>query len=267
MQQAVDAGADYIAVSGQTTDILGPALEAAKAAGIPVIDLYSTDEVGGDENGIYANIGGPANSEASYPLLADLVIADSGAQGQVLVVSIPDFAILQVATNAINGQFESQCPDCTVVALDLSVNDLVGGTVGSQVVSAIQSNPDIGYVYVTFGDLATGLPAQLDSADMGDVKVLGHVPNLEQIQSLVDGTSFAWIPLPRPESGWAAVDAMVRLAAGQDVDQEAHAVLPIEIWTADNVPNPAVEYEGPAGYQDQFTALWGLDGATATTSG
>ena len=38
MQQAVDGGADYIAVSGQTIDILGTALDAAKAAGIPVID-------------------------------------------------------------------------------------------------------------------------------------------------------------------------------------------------------------------------------------
>ncbi|HLM29956.1 MAG TPA: substrate-binding domain-containing protein, partial [Acidimicrobiales bacterium] len=57
MQQAVEGGADYIAVSGQTIDILGPALDAAKSAGIPVIDMYSTDEVGGEENGIYANIG------------------------------------------------------------------------------------------------------------------------------------------------------------------------------------------------------------------
>ena len=35
MQQAVDGGADYIAVSGQTVDILGQALDAAKSAGDP----------------------------------------------------------------------------------------------------------------------------------------------------------------------------------------------------------------------------------------
>ena len=37
------------------------------SAGIPVIDLYSTDEVGGESNGIYANVGGAASSQASYP--------------------------------------------------------------------------------------------------------------------------------------------------------------------------------------------------------
>jgi ABC-type sugar transport system substrate-binding protein len=268
MQQAVDGGADYIAVSGQTTDILGTALESAMSAGIPVIDMYSTDEIGGEDNGIYANIGSPEYSRASYPLLADLIISDSGGDANVLVVSVPDFAILTVATDAINEHFAANCPDCSVQALDLSITDLTGGTVASQVVSTIQSNPDIEYVYVTFGDLATGLPEALSSADLGDVKLVGHVPNPEQLQSLADGTSFAWIPLPRPESGWAAVDAMVRLAVGQEIDQAQHEVLPIEIWTSDNVPTPVEEFEGPEGYQDQFTALWGGGGAApATTAG
>jgi hypothetical protein len=112
-------------------------------------------------------------------------------------------------------------------------------------------------VFLVIGDLATGLPAALSSADMGDVKVVGHVPNAEQVQSLVEGTSFAWLPLPRPESAWAAVDSMVRLSVDQEVGP-AHEVLPIEIWTADNAPTTVEEYEGPDGYQDQFTAMWGV---------
>jgi ribose transport system substrate-binding protein len=243
MQQAVDGGADYIAVSGQTIDILGAALESAKSAGIPVIDMYSTDEIGGESNGIYANVGSPAYSQASYPLLADLIISDSGGAANVLVVSIPDFAILQVATAAIDEQFSSQCPDCTVESLDVTIADLTGGNVASQIVSSVQSNPDIGYVFLVIGDLATGLPEAMSSAGMEDVKIVGHVPNPEQLQSLADGTSFAWLPLP--------------LAAGQDVSPE-HEVLPIEIWTTDNVPTPVEEYEGPEGYQDQFTELWGV---------
>ena len=92
---------------------------------------------------------------------------------------------------------------------------------------------------------------------MEDVKILGDVPNPEQLQSLADGTSFAWIPLPRPESAWAAVDAMVRLELRPGDRPGVHEVLPIEIWTTDNIPTPVEEYEGPEGYQDQFTALWG----------
>lgn len=259
MQQAIEAGADYIAVSGQTIDILGASLDAAKAAGIPVIDMYSTDEVGGESNGIYANVGSPAYSQASYPRIADLVIADSGGDATTLVVNIPDFAILQIASDAITGQFEDECPDCTVESLDVTIPDLTGGQVASQVVSALQSNTEIDYVFVTIGDLATGLPEAIASAGFADrVKVVGHVPNPEQLESVADGTSFAYIPLPRPMSAWSAVDAMVRLEAGMEIDQPSHEVLPIEIWTSDNIPTPVEEYEGPDGYQDQFKELWGV---------
>lgn len=259
MQQAIEGGADYIAVSGQTVDILGEAMEAAKSAGIPVIDLYSTDEISGDANGVFANVGSPSYSEASYPLLADLIISDSGGAANVLLVSVPDFQILQVASEAITTQFENECPDCTVDELDVTIADLTSGGVASQVVSSLQSNPDTNYVFLTFGDLAAGLPEALDSAGLADqVKIVGHVPNPEQLQSVADGSSFAYIPLPRPMSAWAAVDAMARLELGMEIDQEAHEVLPIEIWTTENIPEPVTEYEGPNGYQDQFKALWGV---------
>jgi ABC-type sugar transport system substrate-binding protein len=139
----------------------------------------------------------------------------------------------------------------------VTIADLTGGTVASQIVSAVQTNPDIEYVFVVIGDLATGLPEALASAGMEDVKVIGNVPNAEQLQSLADGTSFAWLPLPRAESAWAAVDSMVRLASGGEVSPN-HEVLPIVIWTTDSVPTPIEEYEGPEGYQDQFKALWGV---------
>ena len=48
---------------------------------------------------------------------------------------------------------------------------------------------------------------------------------------------------------------MVRLASGGEVSAN-HEVLPITIWTTDTVPTPIEEYEGPEGYQDQFTTLW-----------
>ena len=259
MQQAVQGGADYIAVSGQTVEALGEALDDAKSAGIPVIDLYSTDEVGGDANGIYANVGSADYSRASYPRISDLVISDSGGDAKVLFVNIPDFPILQIASEAAVGQFEDECPDCEVTELDVSIQDLTSGGVASQVVSSLQSDPSIEYVYVSIGDLASGLPDAIDGAGLGDkVKVVGHVPNPEQLQAVADGKSFAYIPLPRPFSAWQAVDAMLRLDQEMTVDPAVHGLLPIEIWTTENVPEPVEEYEGPDGYQDAFTELWGV---------
>ncbi|HEX8581462.1 MAG TPA: hypothetical protein VF640_04000, partial [Acidimicrobiales bacterium] len=171
----------------------------------------------------------------------------------------PDFAILQTVADATNGQFEDACPECEVTPLDVTINDLTSGAVASQVVSALQSNPDIDYVFLAIGDLATGLPDTLAGAGVAEqVKIVGGVPNPEQIQSLIDGTSDAWIPLPRAAAAWTAVDAMVRHAVGMDIDPESHEILPIELWTQENVPSPASEYEGPENYQQQFTELWGV---------
>jgi ABC-type sugar transport system substrate-binding protein len=259
MRQAVDAGADYIAISGQSTDILGQALDAAKAKNIPVIDMYSTDDVGGSANGIYANIGGTAFSQRSAKLLSDWIIADSSGHGNVLFVNVPDFKILQIVADAVGANFKSACPNCTVKPLNVSIGDMTGGTVASQVVSALQSNSNIGYVYVTIGDLATGLPEALDGAGLGGkVKIVGGVPNTEQVQSLIDGKAAAYTPLGRPESAWAATDVMARLSVGMDPDAAGHALLPSVIWTPNNVPKPAQDYQGSVNYQDQFKALWGV---------
>ena len=43
-------------------------------------------------------------------------------------------------------------------------------------------------MFVSIGDLASGLPEALAAAGMGDkVKIVGNVPNTEQVQSLIDG--------------------------------------------------------------------------------
>jgi ribose transport system substrate-binding protein len=257
MRQAVNAGADYIAVSGQTVSTLGQGLEAAKAKHIPVFDMYSTDPVQGASNGIYANIGGPAFSQKSEALLSDFIIADSGGKANVLFVNIPDFAILQVVANAVNTEFKSSCATCKVTPLNVSVTDLTSGAVGSQVVSSLQSNTNLGYVLLSIGDLATGLPQSLATANVaGRAKIVGGVPNREEVQSLIDNKAAAYIPLGRPESGWATMDAIARYAEGMDVAQAEHELLPIEIWTPQNVPKPATDFAGPAGYQAQFKQLW-----------
>ena len=268
MQQAVDGGADYIAVSGQTIDILGTALDAAKSAGIPVIDLYSTDEIGGEENGIYANIGSPDVQPGVVPaarrpdhLRLRRRRQRAGRQRPRLPHPAGRRRRHQRAVR------RRSAPTARSQTLDLSITDLTGGTVASQVVSALQSNPDIEYVYVTIGDLATGLPEALASADLGDVKM--RRPRAQHRAAAVAGRRHV-VRLDAAAPAGVGVGRGRRDGAPrrrQEIDQAQHEVLPIEIWTADNVATPVEEYEGPAGYQDQFTALWGSVGRPSATTG
>ena len=52
---------------------MGEGLGAAKAAGIPVINMYSSDNPGGEADGIYANVGGVVHTQDTARALADFV--------------------------------------------------------------------------------------------------------------------------------------------------------------------------------------------------
>ena len=69
----------------------------------------------------------------------------------VLIVSIPDFAVLKVETDAYIAELEKNCPDCGYTELDVTIDQLVGGQVPASVVSQLQANSDIDYVFFSFG--------------------------------------------------------------------------------------------------------------------
>ena len=110
---------------------------------------------------------------------------------------------------------------------------------------------------LAIGDLATGLPEALDAAGISGVKIVGGVPNVTQMQSLIDGTSDAWKALPRVSAAWMMVDAMARYDQGMDTTVD-EVVAAAPIFTPDNVETPAADYAGVPGYEDQWKALWGV---------
>jgi len=259
IQQAVSDGAEYIIVSGGSVDVYGDALPAAIDAGIPVIDMYSTDEVGGEANGIYANVGGTGWINVQYPATADYIISHSEGDANVLYVDIPDFPILAAAAEATTTHFAEQCPDCQLRSLDLSVTDLTGGTVTSQIVSSLQRDESIDYVFTSFGDLATGLPEALAQAGLEErVQVVTPTPNADQLQAVVDGNLLAVVPNPKAQASWTAIDAIARLEQGLEVDEEQHTVIPVVVWTTETMPSPPGEFVGANDYEEQFKQLWGI---------
>jgi hypothetical protein len=64
------------------------------------------------------------------------------------------------------------------------------------------------------------------------------------------------ITVGQGEVAWAGVDAAVRVISGQSVP----AITPVNYWIIDtsNISQvPSNGFLGPAGYEDQFRALWG----------
>jgi len=257
MQQAVDAGADFIAVSGQPISAMETALAAAKSKNIPVFAMFGENEIDVDK-GIVGVVGGLNQTAANAQNITDFMISDSNGEGKFLLVNLPDFTILQYAEKQTTDWLDKNCTSCKYDKLESTIADLTGGNVPGQVVSYLQAHPDITNVNLFIGDLATGLPEALKAAGL-DTKVHlnGGVPNVPQMQSLLDKTSSAWKALPRVSAAWQMVDAMARYDQKMDVNVDA-VVTPAPIFTQDNAPSPAADYAGVPGYEDQWKALWGV---------
>lgn len=264
-QQAIDAGVDYIATSGLPVAAFEEQMARAEAAGIPVFEVYSTDEPAGETNNLYSQIGGSASVGVGSNVLADWVIADSGGEADIAFVTIRDFPILVDEEDATTAAFADRCEGCSVEALPVTIADLGAGQVPQQVASFLQSNPDVNYVWFSFSNLSTGVSDALDGAGLLEGRrLVGLQHEGPQLQEIVDGTNHAWLAVPYEYGMWLLADQMARHATGVwDVEQQAAASV-VPMWVVDDPEVaesllPTDGWPGPDGFKDSFRSLWGLD--------
>lgn len=259
MQQAVAQKPDFIASSGLEANLLGQGFQAAKAAGIPVFQIATLDKAEGAKNGIYSVINRDDQIKVNSEAIADYVIADSAAKAKVALVTLPDYKVLANSAGYFKDGLTSGCSACSYDQVNVSLQDFVGGAVPSQVVSYLQTHPDVNYLMIGLGALTTGLEPALKAAGLDTkVKIVGAAPGLANAQALIDGTNAAWITLPEALQAWYVLDAMARHSEGMDLTPIQTAMLPTEIWTTTNVPKPASLYDGPADYAATWKTLWKL---------
>jgi ribose transport system substrate-binding protein len=263
-QQALDAGVDYIALTGVPLAAIEEQVAAAQEAGVPVFECFSTDDPTGEGNGLYAQCGGTDSVANTGGDLADWVIEDSGGAANVLFVTIRDFPILVAEEDAVAAHVGEACPDCTFDALSVTVADLGAGTIPQQVASYVQANPDTNYVWFSFSNLSGGVSEALDGAGLLDgVSLVGVLSEDTQLQEIVDGTNSAWTAYPNDYAMWVLADQMARVATDVwDADLEAtSSVLPTWVVADPETAGELLEthgWHGPEGFEDSFKALWGV---------
>ena len=261
IDSAVQQAPDVIAITGIPSAAIESQLKAAADAGIPVVTCSPGPEEPSPTTyaAICSQTTGPDGEN-----LAKWAIKDSDGNAHMVMVTIPAFPSLQTTVDGMNSVLDEYCPDCSSGELDLTVDDLAGGQVASKLVAYLQSNPETNYVVFNFGDLEIGVPEALKAAGFEDkVKLIGNGAGPQQFQALIDGgMDAAWVAYPAVYEGWEMVDAALRLVDGgtlPDGYQDEIKALPSYIVdTAEGAEAlaPAFDYEGPAGYQDQFKKLW-----------
>jgi len=260
-QEAIDAKVDYIASTGLGIAQYQPQLDAANKAGIKVLSCFGTDDP--SPTTIQMQCGDESFVQKTGPLMADWAIAKSNGAANILIVSIPDFPILKVETDEVVNEIKSKCPKCTSEELNVTLADLIGGKVPASVVSKVQANSKLNYVFYSFGDLPGGVTAALTSAGLNkQVTQFGQDFSTIDLDEIIAGTMGAWSADPKGYAGWLMVDAAARLSLGMPLTEErAAASLPSVIVDKADFATTIKGTNGdwaPTGADAAFKKLWGV---------
>jgi ribose transport system substrate-binding protein len=264
-QQAIDAKADYIAISGSPYATYKDQAEAAEKKGIKVVSCYSAfpENQPGPGKNLLNQCGDENFVQRTGPAMADWMIVDSKGAANVLIVNWPDYPVLAAEEVAFRAEMTKNCAACVADTLKFTLDDFVGGKIPNMVASRIQANKKLNYVYFTFGDSPAGVTNALKSAGLlNQVKVFGQDFNTADLQEIVDGTMGAWSTDPKAYAGWLMIDAAARDSIGQaNTEERAVAALPFYIVSTAAEAKKTLALPGgdwnPADMSGQFKKLWG----------
>jgi simple sugar transport system substrate-binding protein len=177
IEAAVASQPDGLVVSIPDADALGPSIEAAVDAGIPVISMNSGSDVFADL-GVLVHVG---QTEREAGLIAGQRFAEEGVQDAICINQEVGNVALDLRCE---GFFEGLGQDGEVIPVDL--NDPAGTT--ETVTGVLQQNPDVDGI-LTLGP--TGATPTLDALDqagmLGDVSFATFDLSPEVLQAIQDG--------------------------------------------------------------------------------
>jgi simple sugar transport system substrate-binding protein len=174
---AVASQPDGLVVSIPDADALGPSIQAAVDAGIPVISMNSGSDVFQDL-GVLVHVG---QTEFEAGLIAGQKFADEGVKNPICINQEVGNAALDARCD---GFFEGLGVKGEVIPVDL--NDPAGTT--ETVAGVLQQNADVDGILTLGPTGATPTLEALDQAGMlGDVKFATFDLSPEVLQAITDG--------------------------------------------------------------------------------
>jgi ribose transport system substrate-binding protein len=229
----VASGVDAIIVDAIDTEGIKPSVQAADAAGIPVVAVDAIV----DDPTIDAQVG-TANAEGGKQI-GEALLEQSGGKGEVGIVG---------ALNSTIQLERQQGFQDAVTAGGMTVGTVVDGknvqeTAQGAAENLLTGNPDLPYVYATGEPALIGVAAAVRSQNAQDrIKVVGWDLSDPAVEGLRDGWITGVVQQQTFEFGYHAMAAAIDLACGNPVEKDQP--VPTEIVTPDNVDDYTFYLEG-----------------------
>ncbi len=189
-------------------DSVGPVLDKAKAAGIPVV-LVDTDAPW-DDKVSFIGTGNVAAGKESGKFMADKLA--TGDKVAIIRGPMGD----PTHDQRIQGFKEAVEAKGIKIVADQPANS-ERGLATSVMENIIQSNPDIKGVFATNDEMAMGAYQALKSANRTDVIVVGLDGSPDALRSILDGGVAATAAQQPYEMGYQGVEAALKALNGESV--------------------------------------------------
>jgi ribose transport system substrate-binding protein len=255
MAQGLQMKPAAVAVSGIPEVLWATQYAAYKAARVPIITGYEGPET--NKFPIIGNIGGPSDIGKFGTIVANWLIADSNATANVLSVGVSSYPILQVGNDKFASTLAAGCQACKLTALDLTIPEIMSGAINSTIVTALQRDPTIKYVYMCDGAFADGLTSALDAAGLSSIQVIGQAADTTIETAIKAGTNVkAFTALALNYGSYLMVDLAARWMEHMKIPSSADGGLPAQLLVHGGKFTVSESFDQPSNFVAQFKKLW-----------
>lgn len=264
IQQGITRKVSVIAVMSFAYSTIPTALQAAKAAHIPVIEMFEGDP--GPPVPAEANLGVAATATYDYSdvgrKIAHFIVADSKGKARILAVNAPDIGSTKWYLKAFRSEMQRLCPTCPITVKDSPVSNWQTG-LQTLTSSSLKADPSINYLFPLFDSMSPIMkPAVTALNREHSIKIVSYnasVPNMQNLAKLTDpevadvGGGLRWF-------GWGLVDQSARLLLGAKPVPNLN--IPNRTFDHNNIRRIHVNQDESTWYcidfRSHYKKLWGL---------
>ncbi|MET3859774.1 ribose transport system substrate-binding protein [Dietzia sp. 2505] len=260
IQQAINAGAGAILLNGPLPETLGPQIDAAKDAGIPVVPLHINDMESGTSEGLEYEAFAPFNLAARLMTL-DAIAHHEGAPVNALIIQSSETGPAAGMVETMQETLDEYGPEGSKA----SVMNVAVPQWSTRIQDEVQSNllrdPTINTVLPIYDNMATYASPGIQQAAAGrDVPIFTFNGTPSILQMVANGT-VAMNVAENPD--WVAhvnMDTAFRAMLGEEpIEGVSGPVRVIDETNVEETGNPPRSGEGFGDeYRDAYRELWGL---------
>jgi ribose transport system substrate-binding protein len=263
IEQAIGQRAAGIAIMNFPANALAAPLREAKAAGIPVFDVFDGDP--GLPTPEEAAVGVVAKATFCYSCVGKQLAAMAVVQGKgnvnAALITVPDVSAAVLEANGFKSELARLCASCKVK--EFAAPTAQWGTLLPSLATAAAQDPKVNFIVPMFAALQDLMkPSLLAAGAQGRISVITYNAIKTSMQDL-QTKQFTTGIIASPEiwMGWGIMDQVFRvLTGGQGVATENVAN---RAFTAANAadanPNAGANY-GDVDFKAEYSKLWGFNG-------